>query len=164
MVAMNAHGNTTWIRAALLIALIGIPVSASAADRCDVSVRVTNGHARTVRVAPGPVDLMAEVRVPPHAQNRALDIIWDFAERASFGDFDAFENGMFEGFRNTYEGAIGSAEMSLDGDRERTLHQRTMNGLSGGEYEVKATVYRDAAKKQPCGTATATVRVLGVGR
>ena len=135
-------------------------VLATAASPCEVSVRVTNGYGRSVHVASGPVNLTAEVRVPPVSDNRLLVVEWDYADEAA-SMFDAQET-LDPFFRaDGLDGAVGSAAVSLDGAAEQARHDRRMSNLSGGTYNVVATVYRDGARQQACGRAVTTVRVVG---
>lgn len=134
-----------------------------AAEQC-VKVRVTNCFGRTVTVAYGPVTLCAETRVMPDEQHRTLVTTWDYAPpemlAASDRATDSPENAADDPSEpEKQNGAIGSSERSLDGERERIRHDTKLNGLSGGMYEVISTVYRDESRKKVCGRATARVMV-----
>jgi hypothetical protein len=151
-------------RATLLTLAALLSLGAAGHQPC-VSVRVTNGFGRTIRVHGGRVDLTAEVRVQPDPAHRLLVLTWDYAEKAESlfapnSGYSADDVGLGDDLLDTPDamnGALGSSEVSLEGAQAPIRHDRTMNGLSGGTYEVTARVYKDASKKQLCGLARTQV-------
>lgn len=134
-----------------------------------VKVRITNGHARTVTIAHGPVDLVAEVRVTPDERHRYLETVWEYAppdaltidsgataEEPSLG-----LNGQSLGVTepDKQDGAVGSSLRSLNGSEQPIRNDVKMHHLEGGTYEVTSTVYTDEARKKICGRATARVTI-----
>lgn len=147
VVAVEAHAGPTVIVLMLWYLLAGPPC---------VKVRITNGHARTVTVAHGPVDLIAEVRVQPDENHRYLETVWDYAPHEPDLGMDEPDLGIEPEQQN---GAVGSSLRSLNGVEQPIRNDVKMHHLEGGTYVVTSTVYTDAARKKVCGRATARVVV-----
>lgn len=141
---------------ALAMIAAGILNTAVRAEPPCTSVRVTNGHAREVKFANGPVTLFAEVRILPDARHRYLHVTWEFAEPdthvRAFDDVD-------DPFREIEEqnGPIGSWQSDVNGDKGHVRTDVKMTHLFGGTYVVTATVFTDEARKHVCGRATTRV-------
>lgn len=131
-----------------------------------VTVRITDGYGRTVRVALGPVDLMAEVRVKPHEPHRYLETVWDYAPPDLRADPAILGNGHNLNYDDgllqepqIQNGAVGSEVRTLNGERERIRQDVKLAHLEGGTFLVTATVYTDESRKRVCGRASARVVV-----
>lgn len=149
--------------------LLGFVLRGELAASC-VTVRVTNGHSRTVHRAVGPATLYADVRVRPDPAHRRLEVRWghplDIERHRSLGDAsvsspdqNAPPDPLLE--ENPAAGNEGAYEKDLDGADERVLHQATLTNLAGGTYDIVASVYRDREKRDLCNRARTRVVVMG---
>lgn len=165
------------LRARFLAALSFLGTSLAPLHPDCVTVRVVacgSFHTITTTVTLSSVDLCADVRVTPHPDHRWVALTWDYAreqpeslqasqpegERAGLGsvlspgDSIAPEGG--------YTGAAGYSRASLDGERAAVRPKPQgwkMEMLSGGTYEVVATVYSDVSRRQQHGRAVTRVTI-----
>jgi hypothetical protein len=147
----------------IIIALVLLAsTSLSAAKTTCVSIRITNGYARTVNFANGPVDLVAEVRIDQLEENRYVIVSYDYEEKTAIdsrfdmsaeseSDFDLREP-------DKQDGAVGSEERDLQGAASSVRNDFKLHRLEGGTFVITAVVY-DGTKKRSCGRATARVTV-----
>jgi len=171
---LDWHPHECWLewsaRAAVvtlgLLAGHAVLVPTAAADAC-LTVRVTNCVSRTVRVASGPVTLCADVRLKPDVNHRLLRVAWDYAERlfphmpdiADDPELGAFMPHMGALDPEQRDGVVGTSERSISGDQGPPLERIKLAGLSGGTYEVVASVYTDSRARHLCSRARTEVIV-----
>ena len=163
--------------------LLLIPAVLSASDKSTtagkscVAMRITAGYGRSVSVAVGPVNLVAEVRVQQSDYNRYIIVAWDYAptkdialRSSSMSDAASNPSPMNDGRfgqsdeanvePDAQDGSIGSEERSLMGVSQPTrLEDFKLHRLESGTFLVTATVYTDEDRKRSCGRATARVTV-----
>ena len=109
-----------------------------------------------------------DVRVKPEPQHRFLRVQWDYAERSAFSMLS--EASILPGADESegdplampepLNGVVGQAEDDLDGAEEPIRVRPAgfrLESLSGGTYDVRATVLTGTGKV--CGSARATVMV-----